>query len=55
MSLYKIAGTKMDRGKGIIVYGTLSSSNPNSKYFILFPPNVGHIRCMHACPHRRKD
>ena len=22
---------------------------------LLFPPDVWHIRCMHARPHRRKD
>ena len=55
MFSHKMAGTKMGRGKGIIVYGTLNSNN--SEYLILtyHIPNVGHIRCMHARPHRRKD
>ena len=57
MFSHKLAGTKMERGKGVIVYGTPNSNNNNSEYFILtyHIPNRGNIRCMHARPHRRKD
>ena len=56
MFSHKLTSTKMGRGKGIIVFGTLNSNN-NSEYLILtyHIPNVGNIRCMHARPHRRKD
>ena len=54
MFSHKIAGIKMGRGMGIFVYGTLNSNNNNSDYFIIFPPNVEHMPCMHTRPHWRK-
>ena len=46
---------KIGRSKGIIVNDTLNSNINNSEYFIFFPPNAEHIRCMHIRLHRRKD